>query len=386
MIRTFKYSLYPNKAQEKILNNWLEMCCELYNAALYERLDAWKKQKRSMTLYEQQKELTEIRASDEEWKRVSVYAERSTLKRLDEAFKSFFDRVKRGSDKPGFPRYKSKSRYNSFSISKRFPKNDKIRIMGIGIIKFYKYRNLRGEVLDVIIRRKCNRWYICFLCDVGQRPNKVTEIKSSAGLDLGINKFIFLSNGFSIDRPEFIKKSEEIIRRRQQKLSKKIKNSKSWHKAKTLVEKAYSKFYNQKLDYFRKLAKDLFVKYDLLAIEDLDICKMFGESRSLNRNITSASWGMFINTLTYKAEEAGKYLVLVDPRNTSSRCCKCGKIEKKELTERKHRCKNCDLELDRDHNAALNILALGRNAVKPEMVCQSFVEEALPAASHDHKK
>lgn len=372
MIRTFRYPLRPTKAQEIELEKILWACQGLYNGALQERRDSYKRFGRSLSYADQTKSLTEIRSELSEFGAVGVGPLRSALKRLDRAFQSFFRRVKNG-EKPGYPRFKSRDRYNSFSMMNdvRIDGN-RIRVPKLGEIKFHKYRELKGIPLDASIRREGDRWFLSVQCDLGRAPEKV-EPKTFTGIDVGLTTFATLSNGEEIANPRFFRSTEELLADRQRKLETKKRGSRSRHTAKALVAKAHAKIKNQRVDHARKLAKSLFSRFDLIAYENLNIKGMVGGN--LSKSIHDVSWGQFISCLISKAEEAGKLAIGVDPRGTSQRCSGCDQVVKKTLPQRDHLCSHCGLSLGRDHNAAINIHRLGLSLVKgPEMASAEAFE------------
>ncbi len=359
MIRTFHYPLQPTVAQEATLERWCVACQQLYNGALQHRRDAWQKQRVNVTRFDQHIELTALRAADPAWAVLPLEVERSSLRRVDLAFRSFFRRVKDGKT-PGYPRFRSRDRYDSFDFGSWTPRveGDYLNIPKLGMVRFHKYREFRGEVKLVRIGRSARGWYISFVCDVGAAPEK-TPVRSAVGVDLGLEAFATLSNGDRVENPRFFRAGEEVLARRQQSLARKRRGSNGRREAKRLVARAHERVRNQRLDFARKLAGALFERFDLVAHEDLEIARMV---RSMNghfaKSIKDASWGQFLGCLALKAENAGKHCVAVDPRGTSQACPACGVVAKKELGERQHRCP-CGFSAHRDHAAAQVILGRG---------------------------
>lgn len=334
-------------------------CQRLYNACLQERRDAYRNQKVSIKYARQCRELTEIRAAFEEWREIPAWIERSALQRLQLAFEAFFRRVKAG-ETPGYPRFKARDRYNSFGVpfgNFRIDR-DHVIVPKLGAVRFKKYRELRGEPRAVtFVKTRGGKWFVCIACDLGAAPAKC-EPKTQAGVDVGLTHFATLSNGETIDNPRFFRSAEELIARRHQALSRKKRGSRSRQRAKILLGKAHDHVRNQRLDFARKLAVFLFARFDLIAYEDLAIARMV--HGNLAKSIYDAAWGMTLRCLDAKAEEAGRWAVPVDPAGTTIACSGCAEPVPKDLAERTHRCPRCGLVLDRDHNAALNILARGR--------------------------
>lgn len=362
MIRAFRYPLHPTKAQESVLESWLASCCELYNAALQERRDAWRRQRVSVQYLDQQKALTEIRSAFPEWQAVPVWIARSALRRLDLAFQSFFRRCKSG-ETPGYPRFRSRDRYDNFDLGSEVPRIDGNRVClpKLGLVKFHKYREMRGQILRVSVSRTARGWTVSFVCDLGATPEK-RAVTSAVGIDVGLEAFATLSTGERVENPRFFRASEEVLARRQRALSKKCLGSRSRLRARRLVARVHERVRNQRLDFARKLACALFSRFDLVAYEDLAIARMV--RGDLAKSIHDAAWRVFLDAVKIKAEGAGAWALPVDPSGTSQRCASCGAIVKKTLGERQHACPSCDFATHRDHNAALNVLALGLSAVQ----------------------
>jgi putative transposase len=358
VIRTFKFPLEPNRRQTGLLAEWLERCRVLYNVALEQRREWWRMGGKSLSLFRQQKELTELRASDPQYGRIPVLVCRSPLRQLDRAFQAFFRRAKRG-ETAGYPRFKGRHRLDSFEIGRAPVEGKKVRIPIMGLVKFRKYRDLKGTIRDVRIGLRAGKWYVAFSCDLGEAPVKKPASRP-VGVDVGLSSFATLSDGKKVENPRFFRKGEDLLARRQRALSRKKRGSKNRLQAKRLVQKAHEHVRNQRLDFVRKQAVELYRTHDCIVYEDLNL-KGLAQSK-LAKSVLDAAWGMFIRALNDKAEGAGRWAIAVDPRGTSVRCSSCEKPVPKSLSERTHRCEKCGLVLDRDENAARNILALGRSA------------------------
>lgn len=360
MLRAFRYPLRPTKDQAATLDSWLVACCSLYNAALEQRRDAWRKQRVSIGLYDQQTQLTELRQADPSWSDIPARVERSALARLDRAFKAFFRRVARG-ESPGFPRFRSIDRYDSLDLGCRLPRidGDRVRLPALGWVKFHKYREMRGELRHVSISRAATGdWTISFVRDLGEAPRKSAAPPDRCiGIDLGLEAFATLSNGERVANPRFFRAGADTLARRQQSLSRKRRGSSSRKRASVLVARAHAHIRNQRLDFARKLACTLFSRFDLIAHEDLAISRMV--HGTLAKSIYDAAWGVFLRCLALKAEGAGKHVIAVDPRGTSQTCPQCGTVAEKTLKERQHACSSCGFTAHRDHAAALCVLGRG---------------------------
>lgn len=366
MIRTFNYPLRPTDAQSAVMRTWLTACQRLYNAGLEERREAYRKQRASISLYKQYAELTELRAADPAYAAIPAWILRSALSRLDEAYRAFFRRV-RGGQKPGFPRFRSQDRYESFSFpswSEMAIPDNVLTIPKLGAVKFHRYRPIPAyaKIKYVCVKRRGENWTLSLTLDIGDVPAKTT-LKTSTGVDVGLTHFATLSTGEEISNPRVFHASKDTLAKRQQVLSRKTKGSTSRLRSKELVRRTYERMRNQRLDFARKLACTLLKRFDLVAFEDLDIENMRSNG-NLVKAINDVAWGLFIRCLQSKAEEAGKWAIAVNPRGTTIDCSRCGETVPKPVSERMHRCTRCALVLGRDHNAAINILARGLRALE----------------------
>lgn len=348
--------------------------CDIFNAALQERRDAHRLQKVSIKYNDQTKGLTEWRASDPEARVTPVKVQRSPLARVDRAFKAFFRRVKANKRLPksqrkpvGYPRFKSKKRYKSFTVP-----GDDVKLEGkllslpkLPDIPVHLYRPIQGRILEVtILRDGESRWFAYFVCDLGEAPAKPAPA-SVVGIDLGLTVLAMTSEGEAIKNPRHRAEAQAKIARISRMVARRKKGSSSRRRAVRQLARAHAHVANQRLDHARKVACSLFARYDAVVYEDLNIK---GLARSmLGGAINNVGWGILLRCLTLKAESAGKWGVGVDPRGTSQRCSRCGALVPKDLGVRVHACPHCGLRIDRDWNAAINICALGRSAA-PWMV------------------
>lgn len=360
MTRIFKYPLRPTTAQEKVLLLWLGVCADLYNAALQERRDAWRISRKSVTRYDQLRELTAVRQSDPAVAAVPCEIARSALRRVDLAFSAFFRRCRQGGP-AGYPRFRSRHHYASVSFPFITAVGNRLHVPRLGLVRFHRYRCFVGVPKQVTIKRELSgKWTVSIVCDLGEAPAK-TPVFTATGIDLGLTSFATLSDGSEVSNPHFLRASFVQLRRAQQTLSRRQRGSASRERARNTVAKAYARIANQRLDFSRKLACTLFDRYDLIAHEDLEIARMV--RGHFAKSIGDAGWGVFLQALHCKAESAGKHAIAVDPRGTTQRCSGCGTKVPKGIGDRQHVC-SCGVTLGRDHNAALNVLALGRSAVE----------------------
>lgn len=365
MIRTCKVKLGRAPKQEEKLRRVLGLCCTLYNAALEQRKDAWRKQRVSLSFYDQCKELTQLRADDAEYRNLPALMTRMTaLYRLDKAFRGFSQRIKAGQ-KPGFPRFRSRDRFDTLNFTTQDWKIDGKRlILKIGndpiVLRMRNAIHREGEIKGLRIVKSATRWWAHFLVDVGSAP-AVKESKYGVGIDVGLRTFATLSDGTQIDHPYFLQRSMAQVQAASRAVSRKRKGSNNRARAKVALVRVHERIANRRRDFVHQIVAQLTKTYDGFAVEQLDVQQMVSTehkitSRWLRRGIMDAGWTMFTNHLAVKAEEAGLPVVRVNPRGTSQRCSGCGSLVRKTLRDRTHYCVACGLVLDRDENAARNIL------------------------------
>jgi putative transposase len=374
MRKAFVYRLYTNRTQEKALSGLLDIARDFYNAALQERRDAWHMQGVSLNYYDQANQIRETRLESSWCAALNYSATQDVLRRVDKTFKAFFRRIRAG-EKPGYPRFKGRDRFNSIT----FPGygdgvrlTDKLHVQGVGRIRVKLHRSTSGQIKTVSVKRICGKWYASLSCDTGDTPPPSLAFDRPVGIDVGLESFAVLSDGIAIDNPRYFRKAEEQLAVRQRRLSKKLKGSHRRLKARFLVARAHNKVRRQRLDFSHKVARQLADRYDLIAYEDLNIRGMV-RNHCLAKSITDASWGQFLRILCYKVEETGGQTVAVNPNGTSQRCSDCGSLVLKSLGVRVHVCPVCGISLPRDLNAARNIVRLGLSlrASAREAVCFS---------------
>lgn len=375
--QAYKFRLYPTRKQAQALQWTLDHARELYNAALQERRDAYRMAGKSISYYDQAKQLPEIKAIREEYQAIHSQVLQDVLRRVDKAFDHFFRRVKQGQA-PGYPRFQSKNRYDSFTYPQTgfsLTHDNRVSLSKIGSLKVKLHREIQGTIKTCTIKREGDGWYVIFACEVEQE--KLLISAEAVGIDLGLLHFATLSDGSTIENPRHYRQAEKHLERLQQALSRKKRGSQRRQKAVKQVARAHRKVANQRRDFLHKASRQLVNRYGLIVFEALRPANMSKRPKpkqaadgtylpngaaaksGLNKSIQDAGWGQFQQFCVYKAERAGRTVLFVNPRYTSQICSGCGAIRKKTLEERWHSCQ-CGTELDRDHNSALTILALGR--------------------------
>ncbi|MDA4136431.1 MAG: transposase [Thaumarchaeota archaeon] len=369
MIRAYAFRFYPNSKQSERLEETLELCRVLYNAALEQRRYA-RHLGQPISYHIQQNQLPELKGALKEFKQVYSQVLQNVLRRVDFAFKNFFDRCsrrKRGERiKAGYPRFKSSWRYNSFTYPQdgfKILPSGHIFLSKVGKLRVFMHRKIAGEIKTLTLKRDhVGDWFVVVtarLADVAQ-----IQPKSALGVDIGLKNLVTLSSGDEVEAPKFFRESELKLRRAQKAFSHKFPGSNNRKKARLRLAKIHRKIGRQRDDFLHKLSRNLVRKTDLLIFENLHISDMT-KNRKLAKSIHDASWGTLIRYASYKASSAGKKVEQIDPRGTTQRCSGCGRSVKKSLSDRVHRCPTCGLVFDRDLNAALNILDVGRGT--PEL-------------------
>lgn len=362
MRKTYKYRLLANRKTLDRADNWLKLCRDLYNAALAERIYAFKMQGVSLTGYSQANELPELKKTYPEYGEVGSQVLQEVLERLDKAYKAFFRRLNT-REKSGFPRFKGRYRYDSFTLKSSGWNLDGryLSIRNVGRFKLRLSRPIEGTIKTITIRRESTgAWYACFSCD-SVPEKKLPETESIIGLDVGIKSFLVDSEGNAVDNPKFYRLAERQLRVRSRRLARRKKGSRRRNKARILVAKAHEKVKNQRSDFLHKLANEYVRQYGTICVEDLNIKGMV-RNHHLAKSISDAGWSQFIGLIEYKAEEAGRQLIRIPRFEPSSKTCsECGAINQElKLSDRQWVCQSCGTLHDRDHNAAKNIQRVGQ--------------------------
>jgi putative transposase len=353
--------LKTTSKQRQRLESLMVELCDLYNAALQERRDAWKVQRKKISLFDQQRELTQLRASCPVSVSFPAVIQRDPLRRVDRAFKAFFRRVKAG-EHPGYPRFKSVHRYDSFSVEGgRFKISDgSLSIVRIGSFRTKTRCKLRGEPRELRIKRCGQKWRAQVVCEIGPAPEKV-PVASAVGIDVGLSSLATLSDGTEIRNPRWGRAAGDELAKANQSLARKMRGSRNRSKARERLRRTYQRIVGRRSTYLTAVAKSLVRDYDLIAYEDLKIRQMVRSN--LAKSILDAAWKQLIGRLHCEAEYAGKWMIPVDPRGTTQQCYGCKRRVPKTIAHRIHECPHCGLCIGRDHNAALNVLERGVRSV-----------------------
>jgi len=363
------FRIYPTKSQIRQMERSLELCRQVYNRTLAERKQVYEETGKTLSKYALNNLLPQWKVENTEYNEVFSQTLQEVQERVDLAFKHFFRRVKNG-EKPGYPRFKGKGWYDSFTYPQMgFKlKNNHIYLSKIGDVYVKFHRQIEDNVKRITVRRTaCNKWYVCLTIEVEDTPTPIADLNKVVGIDVGLANFATMSNGTFIPNPRFFRAEEKELARVQRKLSKASKGTTERQKARKVVQLVHERIANKRYNFAHQISRQLVGNYSFIAFEDLNIKNMI-KNHCLAKSIADVSWNMLINMTKYKAESAGSVVVLVNPANTSKMCSRCGLLVEKTLADRVHKCDSCDLVMDRDHNAAINILRLGLQSVGIETV------------------
>jgi len=354
--------MYLTKGQRRVLEAQLEECRWIYNQVLAARRDAHAAGA-PLSLYDTVNLLPPWKTERPSLKLVHSMVLQNICNRVHLAFQAFFQRLKQGAEKVGFPRFKQFGRYSSMT----FPQyengvrldGDQLLLSKVGAVKLVGHRPIEGTPKTVTLARSATgKWFACFSCEIV--PTPLPPSSEIVGVDVGLASFATFSNGEQIANPRFYRRDEADVKR-VQKRKDAAKNAQNWTenaKQKTILAKIHERIGNRRSDFAHKRSRELVNHYGVIVFEELAPMEM-GRSRGMRKSIMDAAWTQFISLTIGKAAEAGRSVILVNPRNTSKMCSHCGKLVDKTLADRVHTCPHCGLVLDRDVNAAINILHRG---------------------------
>lgn len=373
IFKTFKYRIYPTENQKLIFNEWIETCRRLYNYFLHQRISHWDSEKQlpknyrvTLSCFSQQKFLPEMKQTNDYLKRVYAQSLCDVAKRVERSFDNFFRGFKTG-EKIGFPKFKKRFEYHSFTYPQYKEGNNfgfrdnKLYLGKIGLVKLVLHRPIPENALlkTCTIIRDIDRYYASISLEISNLlTEKTFDITKAIGIDLGITYLAALSNGELIENPSWFKDFEAKIARESRNLSRKKKGSSNRKKQQIKLAKLYRTLREQRTNFLHNLTSNIIETFDVIVLEDLRIKNMM-KNKNLSKAIGNASWFSFRTMLEYKAIEKGKKVIIINPKNTSQICSNCKKKVKKTLAIRTHKCPYCNLVIDRDINAAKNILTKG---------------------------
>jgi putative transposase len=365
MIRSYKYLLRPNTEQEQQLDFLVWQSRLAYNAALEQRITTYRETGKGIGYGEQWVHFRDMRReSPETLGRVNASSLQHLLRRLDKSFSAFFRRIKTG-EKPGFPRFKSRNRFDSIEYTYgdgcKLRQNEHGRwsfyVQNVGDLRICSHRAIptNAKIKHAVVKRAGERWYICLMLELPNPEKCRIATENQVGVDVGLKSLAALSTGELVENPRWLRESLAKLRRLQRHASRQVKGSRRQQQTYQQIARLHAQVANQRADYLHKVSTQLVAENDLIAIENLSLAFM-NRNKHLSLSSHDAGFGLFRQMLEYKAESAGIQVVAVNPSNTTQSCSGCGSIVPKGLSVRVHACPDCGLVIDRDVNAARNIL------------------------------
>ncbi|MCY7278812.1 MAG: transposase [Phormidesmis sp. CAN_BIN44] len=395
MRTAYQYRLRPTPDQIALMGEWLDLLRKQYNYRLGERFN-WYEQNRcdvnacplichlpelkeNPNFYSQKRDLVNSKALFPEYKQINAQVLQDCVARVKKTFDRWLSGDCNGK-RSGKPRFKGVGRYRSFT----FPQMNQDCITGkfvtlskIGKVKLIQHRPLPDgfKVKTATITQKVDGWYLVLSLEDASVPAltpDALEMENTIGIDLGLKSFLVDDSGKEVVIPRHYRKSEKRLKRLQRGLSRKKKGSNRRKKAIKRVSKAHLRVSNQRKDFHYKTALKLLQPGKHVAHEKLNI-KRLARTR-MAKSIHDAGWNQFLQILSIKAERAGLLAIAVNPNGTSQNCSGCGTKVPKTLSDRLHVCPECELTLDRDHNAAINIkhLAVGHSVNKAQVTSDAI--------------
>ncbi len=380
---TFRYPVYPTKTQEQTLLDWLVHLKDLQNAARNNRKFAYEEEGRFVSRYDQEQLLKVAREKYDDFREVPQDFQASILKRVDKAFDAFRRRCKEGGEKKGYPRFKMRVRSLTWCLRKHKLKtgervrqnpiietdsrHHRLKVPKLGEVKIYMHRALQGDPKEVTLVKKGSGWYAHITCEIPDTPK--VEPTDAIGVDMGTTHYLTTSEGEKENNPRWYRKAEGLLRKHSKTQSRRKKGSNRWQKAVHTTALHHERTTNKRKDFIGKLVYKLYhhQENNVLVAENLRVSNMV-KNKHLSKSISDASWATFFKWCADIAERDGLHFHRVDPKNTSQTCSCCGiKSPKKlSLAIRTFGCQFCGTSLDRDHNAALNILFRAAAALRGE--------------------
>jgi len=365
MYRTYKYLLRPNTEQVKNLDFLLWQSRLVYNAALEQRINTFKETGKGVGYGAQWSHFRNIRHDNPGiLGKLNASSLQHLLRRLDKSFAAFFRRLKTG-EKPGYPRFKGNSRFKSLEYT--YNDGCKLRhgekgrksfyVQNVGEMRMCYHRAIPtdAEIKHIVLKRVGVRWYVCLMLKLPEPGIRQAQTGQQIGIDVGLKNLATLSTGELIENPHWLRESLMKLRRLQRHASRQVKGSNHQRKTYHQIARLHEHVTNQRADYMHKVSYRLVAVNDLIAIENLSP-RFMNRNRHLSQSSYDAGFGLFRQMLEYKAESASIQVIAVNPSNTTQACSECGNIVPKGLSVRLHECPDCGLVLDRDINAARNIL------------------------------
>jgi putative transposase len=371
MKTAFRFRLYPNHKQERKLLRMVEAGRRLWNDALAHRKRRWEEKRLSTSYNQQCLILTAERQADPLLGELHSQAGQEILKRLDRAFKAFYEGGAR------YPKFKKFSKSGSFTYPQGYNGSAKpdavlkrLFLSKVGNVKAVLHRGVpTSEKLKTctVVREPNGEWYASLVYeDDVQMPEPVKVFVSPVGIDLGLKSLITTTDGEKVPHPQFLRKAERRLKCLQRDLSRRQKGSQNRERVRRLLAVQSSKVSRQRRDFDQKLSAELVRKHDLIAFEDLKVRNMV-RNHVLAKSINDAGWSQLRRFSEYKAARSAKLVVKVPPAYSTQECRFCGTLNQVPLSVRVFDCRGCNRSLDRDFNAAWIVLKRGLAQVGQDM-------------------
>lgn len=373
IVKGYKFKLKTNVNSNQKLAQTAGCCRYVYNCFLSQRIESYKSEGNSPNYYKQAVQLPEKKRELQWLNNCPSQALQHSLKDLEQAYKNFFRRVKQ-KETPGFPRFKKREQKNSFRLPQGVKVDEsKVFLPKIGWIRFHKSQEINGKLKNTTIIQDTDGWYVSFQTEQ-KKADPVHPSKTTVGIDMGVKYFAFLSNGINIEPLNIFRKLQFQLAKEQRRLSKKQKKSANWRKQKTRVAKIHKRIRDSRNDFLHKESTQICKNHAVVVLENLKVSNMSKSAKGtvecpgksvraksgLNRSILDQGWYTFRKMIEYKQSWYGGRVILVDPKNTSRRCPKCGCVSKENRkTQDTFSCINCNYKTNADFNASMNILAAG---------------------------
>lgn len=361
MLRTYKYLLRPKNEQVKRLDFLLWQSRLVYNAALEQRMTTYQETGKGIGYGVQWAHFRDVRRNNPDTLgQVNASSLQHLLRRLDKAFAAFFRRLKSG-EKPGFPRFKSMEYTYGDGCKLRQDERGCVSfyVQNVGEIRmcFHRAIPVEASIKHTVVKQVGERWYVCLMLELPDPEKRLLQTGNQIGVDVGLRSLAALSTGELIENPRWLQESLAKLRRLQRHASRQVQGSHRQRETYRQMARLHGRIAHQRADYLHKVSSRLVGENDLIAVENLPLGFM-NRNRPLSLSSHDAGFGLLRQMLAYKAESASIPLIAVNPSNTSQACSGCRSMVPKGLSVRVHACPDCGLVLDRDVNAARNILSL----------------------------
>lgn len=362
MFKSYKYRLYPNKAQKEQIQKTFGCCRFVYNQTLAYRKELYEIKKESMSKIDCNNYVNRVLKKQYEWlKEVDKFSLTNAVYNMDSAYQKFF------KEYAGYPKFKSK-RNNKKSYTTNFTANNieisfeknKIKLPKLKWVKAKLHREFVGKIKSATISQvPSGKYFISVLVETEHIPMETTGC--IVGIDLGIKDLLITSDGEKFDNIRTTKKYENKLAKEQRKLSHKVKGSNNWNKQRIKVARIHEKIHNTRIDNLHKISHKLISENQVIVSEDLTVSNMV-KNHNLAKAITDCGWYELTRQISYKSDWNNRQYIKVNRYFASSQICNyCGYVNKntKDLSVRKWTCPKCGAVHDRDVNAAINILNEG---------------------------